>query len=79
VAGILALVGGALLAKGAVMDLLVLAGQVWPVILIGLGIYIAFQRRGLGEPGRSAEWGQPGKPLEFRAICSWQLANRYVC
>jgi hypothetical protein len=61
------------------MDLLVLAGQVWPVILIGLGIYIIFQSRGLDEPGRSAERGQPGTHLEFRAICSWQLENRYAC
>lgn len=53
VAGILALVGGALLAGGAALDMLVLAGQAWPLILIGLGIYIIVQRRGSGDSGDS--------------------------
>jgi hypothetical protein len=51
VAGILAVVGGALLAGGAALELLKVAGQAWPLILIGLGIYIILQRRGTGESG----------------------------
>ena len=54
-AGILALVCGALLAGGAALDMLALAGQAWPLILIGLGIYIIFQRRGSGESGDSGK------------------------
>jgi hypothetical protein len=49
VAGILAVVGGALLVGGAALELLKVAGQAWPLILIGLGLYIIFQRRGTGD------------------------------
>jgi hypothetical protein len=51
VAGILGLVGGALLAGGVAMEALKVAGQAWPLILIGLGVYIIFKRRESAESG----------------------------
>jgi hypothetical protein len=51
VAGILALVGGALLAGGGAMEALKVARQAWPMILVGLGVYIIFKRRESAESG----------------------------
>jgi len=51
VAGFMALVGGALLIGGAALDALQLAGYLWPLILIALGIYVIFRRKGPRETG----------------------------
>lgn len=44
VAGIMGLVGGALLIGGAALDALQLAGYLWPLLLIALGVYVIFRR-----------------------------------
>jgi hypothetical protein len=44
-AGFMALIGAALLAGQAGLQLLVALGYVWPVILIALGAYLIFRRR----------------------------------
>ncbi len=43
---IMALIGGALLAGGAALEVLDLIGRVWPLGLIGLGLWLFFRRRG---------------------------------
>lgn len=47
VGGILALIGAALVAGGAALDALEWAGRGWPLILIGIGLYLLLWRRGL--------------------------------
>ena len=43
--GVMALIGGALLAGGPALEILSLAGRYWPVILIAIGITMLFRRR----------------------------------
>jgi len=43
--GILALIGGALLMGGVGLDLLKLAGQAWPLILIAIGLFVLLRRK----------------------------------
>ena len=41
--GIMALIGGGILFGGIFMQGLTLLGQIWPVLLIGLGIYVLYK------------------------------------
>lgn len=43
--GIMAVIGGMILAGGAALDALETFGKFWPVILIIVGVYVIFKRR----------------------------------